>query len=184
MSDSSLSSILIGLERLRSIGGSSTTAESRIVTIEAVLAALDSFTDIVRYLNTRRSTGAMLELSNEAAVQDTLYLMLRPWLLDLIPESPTDRIANRFTIRDFFSPSGRFVIEVKYIRNVEHGKSIAKEINDDIETYRYHVGCDDLIFFIYDPDANIPDAAALERHVITTRSYDGKNLRCHGVIKP
>jgi hypothetical protein len=112
------------------------------------------------------------------------YLMLRPWVLDLVPENPTDKVANRFSIKDFLSRSGRFVIEAKFVRDKDHGKSLAKEINDDIETYRYHPYCDDLIFFIYDPDSNIPDAAALERHVQTNRSYDGKTLRCHGVIKP
>jgi hypothetical protein len=117
-------------------------------------------------------------------VQDALYLMPRPWILDLVPENPTDKIANRFSIKDFLSRSGRLVIETKYVRDKEHGKALAREINDDIETYRYHTHCDDLIFFIYDPNGHIPDAAALERHVRTSRSYDGKTLRCHGIIKP
>lgn len=186
VSKQSLSAVLDGVDQTRKKLASSTDnrrAQEQI-SIENVLAALNSFTDIVRYLNTRRSTGAVLELSNEAAVQDVLYLMLRPWILDLVPENPTDKIANRYTIKDFLSRSGRFVIEAKYVRDREHGKSLAKEINDDIETYRYHSFCDDLVFFIYDPDGNIPDAAALERHVKTSRSYDGKILRCHGVIKP
>ena len=185
MIDQSLSSVLHGLEQVQQARGTAADdRRNRAVSIEAVMAALNSFTDIVRYLNTRRSTGAVLELSNEAAVQDALYLMLRPWILDLVPENPTDKVANRFAIKDFVSHSGRFVIEVKYVRNADHGKSLAKEINDDIETYRYHPSCDDLVFFIYDPDGNIPDAAALERHVKTSRSYDGKTLRCHGIIKP
>ena len=96
------------------------------VMIEAVLSALHSFTDIVRYLNTRRSSGAVLELSNEAAVQDALYLMLRPWILDLVPECPTDKVANRFAIKDFLSLSGRFVIEVKFVRNADHGKALCQ----------------------------------------------------------
>jgi len=154
------------------------------ISIGSVLAALNSFTDIVRYLNTRRSTGAILDLSNEAAVQDALYLMLRPWILDLVPETPTEKVANRFSIKDFASKNGQFVIEAKFVRDVSHGKSLAKEINDDIETYRYHTKCDDLIFFVYDPNGYIPDSASLERHVRTNRSYDGKVLRCHGVIKP
>ena len=29
-----------------------------------------------------------------------------------------------------------------------------------------------------------PDAAAMERHLKVARSYDGRTLRCHGVIKP
>jgi REase_DpnII-MboI len=157
---------------------------TEVVSVGSVLLALNSFTDIVRYLNTRRSTGAVLELSNEAAVQDALYLMLRPWILDLTPENPTSKVANRYSIKDFVSQTGKFVIEAKFVRNSDHGKSLAKEINDDIETYRYHPNCNDLIFFIYDPDGNIPDATALERHVRTNRTYDGKILRCHGIIKP
>jgi hypothetical protein len=138
----------------------------------------------VRYLNTRRSCGALLSLDGEPAVQDALYLMLRPWIADLVPENPTDKVANRFSIKDFISKSNRLVIEAKFIRNTEHGRTIVKELNDDIETYRYHPSCDDLIFFIYDPDGLIPDAAAVERHVSSERRYDEKLLRCHVVIKP
>lgn len=185
MTGNTFSSVLDGIDRLR-ITHKQALQEplDTGVSVESLLSALHSFTDIVRYLNTRRSTGAILELSNEAAVQDALYLMLRPWILDLVPENPTDKIANRYSIKDFVSRSGRFVIEAKYVRNQDHGKSLAKEINDDIETYRYHQWCDDLVFFIYDPEGNIPDAAALERHLKTSRSYDGKTLRCYGVIKP
>lgn len=185
MTNPSISSVLDGLDHIRQVREPLTlTPRSQAASIDTLIAALQSFTDIVRYLNTRRSTGAILELTNEAAVQDALYLMLRPWILDLVPENPTDKVANRYSIKDFLSQSGRFVIEAKYVRNIDHGKSIAKEINDDIETYRYHSCCDDLVFFIYDPDGNIPDAAALERHLRTNRSYDGKTLRCHAVIKP
>lgn len=181
-----LASVLQGIEEIAKELPTKIDAEqqSADVPIDTVLAALNSFTDIVRYLNTRRSTGAILDLSNEAAVQDALYLMLRPLVLDLTPETPTEKVANRFAIRDFASPAGKFVIEAKYVRDQAHGKSLAKEINDDIETYRYHSHCDDLVFFVYDPNSYIPNSAALERHVRTSRSYDGRVLRCHGIIKP
>lgn len=186
MSRSQLSSTLIGVDRLRELSARlpSEGTEPGSVSVPALMQALGSFSEIVRYLNTRRSSGAILELTSEAAVQDALYLMLRPWILDLVPENPTDKIANRYSIKDFVSQSNRFVIEAKYVRSPDHGKSLVKELNDDIETYRYHAFCDDLIFFIYDPDANIPDAGAVERHLRTNRSYDGKILRCHGIIKP
>jgi REase_DpnII-MboI len=148
------------------------------------LLALDAFTEIVRYLNTRRSKGASLELTDEAAVQDALFLMLRPLISDLTPENPTDKVANSFSIKDFVSHSSRVVVEAKYIRDRQHGKNITHELNDDIETYRYHRSCDDLVFFVYDPDANIPDKLALERHVHSPRTYGNKTLRCHAVIKP
>jgi len=47
------------------------------VEVAKLLTALNSFGDCVRYLNTRRSAGALLVMDNEAAVQDVLYLMLR-----------------------------------------------------------------------------------------------------------
>lgn len=180
-----LRDVLGGLENLHAYSASPCVgSDVAAPNIESVLEALRSFTEIVRYLNTRRSSGAVLDLINEAAVQDALYMMLRPWILDLVPENPTDKVANRYTIKDFVSHSGKFVIEAKYVRSADHGKSLAKEINDDIETYRYHPSCDDLVFFIYDPDGYIPDAGALERHLRTSRSYDERLLRCHGVIKP
>jgi len=154
------------------------------VRIDKILDALSSFTDCVRYLNTRRSAGALLNLDSEASVQDALFLMIRPWIIDLVPENPTDKIANRFSIKDFLSKSCHLVIEVKYIRDKEHGKTIVQELNDDIETYRYHHYCDDLIFFIYDPDGLIPDAGAVQRHIASSRAYDEKVLKCHLIIKP
>lgn len=180
-----LRSYLDGVELISSKTERKTlVASSTRIEVSRVITALNSFGDCVRYLNTRRSSGALLKLDSESAVQDALYLMLRPWIGDLTPENPTDRVANRFAIKDFLSKSNRLVIEAKYIRSVEHGKSISKELNDDIETYRYHPNCDDLIFFIYDPDGLIPDGAALERHLSSDRRYAEKVLKCHAVIKP
>ena len=182
---SRLAGILGGVEQLRKARGQVGLGRSDPkVELERVLTALNAFDDCIRYLNTRRSKGALLALDNEAAVQDALFLMLRPWIPDLVPESPSDRIANRYSIKDFMSQSNKIVIEAKYVRDADHGKSIVKELNDDIETYRYHPACNDLIFFIYDPDGLIPDGAALERHLVSARTYSEKILRCHAVIKP
>ena len=164
------------------IGALSST--EKIIDVQRVLKALDEFMECVRYLNTRRSTGAVLTLDSEAAVQDAIYLMLRPWVLDLIPENPTDKVAGRYVIKDFLSASAKTVIEAKYIRDVTHGKNITKELHDDIETYRHHPSCRFLVFFIYDPDALIPDHGALQRQIAVERIYDGVPLTCHLVVKP
>jgi hypothetical protein len=149
----------------------------------AILAALGQFMEVVRYLNTRRSQNT-LALDSEAAVQDAVYLMLRPWVVDLVPETPTERIANRFTIKDFVSATANTIVEAKFIRDKDHGKGVTKEIHDDIETYRHDPRCNHLIFFIYDPDAMIPDQAALRRQIETRRVYDEKQLICHLVLAP
>ncbi len=140
--------------------------------------------ECVRYLNTRRSKGAKLNLENEADVQDALYLMLRPWVLDLVYENPTDKVGNRYAIKDFISKAARTVIEAKYVRDAAHGKSIAKELHDDIETYRHHSHCDHLVFFVYDPDSLIPNVAALQAEMTTKRIYDGKPLVCYLIVCP
>lgn len=154
--------------------------ETQLSHVDIVLA-LEQFQECVRYLNTRRSKTKLV-LDDEAAVQDAVYLMLRPWVHDLIPESPTDKIANRFAFGDFFSKSLKTIIEVKFIRDKFHGRSIIGELSEDIELYRQ--SCDYLIFFLYDPDSNIPDGEALRKTVMIERSYNGKTLDCHLIVKP
>ena len=119
----------------------SNAIEADTIGVPRIIKALDEFMECVRYLNTRRSTSAILTLDSEAAIQDAIYLMLRPWVLDLVPENPTDKVASRFTIKDFVSKSARTVIEAKFIRDATHGKNISKELHDDIETYRHHSAC-------------------------------------------
>jgi len=183
MKVSQLASICAGIAELNKKYGADNRGllqEPSEPTIVEILKALDGFMECVRYLNTRRTEAAVLRLDSEGAVQDALYLMLRPWISDLVPENPTDRIASRYTIKDFLAVSAKTVMEAKYIRDREHGKQISREIHDDIETYRHHPACSHLVFFIYDPDALIPDRAALDRQVSTKRVYDGIPLNCQG----
>ncbi|MEM6332108.1 MAG: hypothetical protein AAF823_02070 [Planctomycetota bacterium] len=154
------------------------------VGVAEVISALDRFQDCVRYLNTRRSKGAVLNLGSEADVQDTLYVMLRPWIPDIVSENPTDKVANRYSIKDFLIPSAGVVIEVKFIRDKQHGKSISAEIHDDIEVYRHHPRCKHIVFFIYDVDGLIPDPLQLSQQIEEERVYGGCRLYCHSIIKP
>lgn len=162
----------------------STSVEQSGVDAESIVSALNQFQECVRYLNTRRSTGAVLNLNSEADVQDAVYLMLRPWIHDLVAESPTDRIANRFTIKDFITRQARTVIEIKYVRDVSHGRYISREMHDDIETYRHHPQCRTIIFFVYDPESLIPDQEILRQQIEEPRIYGGRPLRCVLIVKP
>jgi hypothetical protein len=177
--------VLGGLARLASEFNAKTIAPAQ--GIGPALLALQEFDACVRYLNTRRSAGAVIDIQSEADVQDVLYLLLRPWVVDLQYESPADKSANRYAIKDFSTAVGRFVVDAKYIRDKEHGRLISKELHDDIEMYRTHPRCDDLIFFVYDPDALIPDQRALRHAIETERAYGvggQKQLRCHLIVKP
>ncbi len=83
--------------------------------------------------------------------------MLRPWVHDLVSENPTDKVANRYVVKDFISREAGTIVEVKFVRDAAHGKAIAKEMHDDIETYRHHPHCETFVFFVYDPESLIPD---------------------------
>jgi hypothetical protein len=168
-------------------GAKAARADAHTVGVPSVLLALREFDACVRYLNTRRSAGAIINIQSEADVQDVLYLLLRPWIADLVYESPADKSGNRYVIKDFSSANGRFVIDAKFIRDREHGRLISKELHDDIEMYRTHPRCDDLVFFVFDPDAFIPDQRALRETIEIARAYgEGgeKKLRCHLIVKP
>jgi hypothetical protein len=174
--------MLGGLANISPAGGRG--AGEQVRNTQDVVAALEEFNECVRYLNTRRSSGAILRLDSEAAVQDAIYLVLRPWIQDLIAETPTEKIASRFTVRDFKSKELRLVVEAKFIRDKQHGKIITKELHDDIEVYRHDPVCDTIIFFIYDPDSNIPDERELRRTIEQSRIYDGRPLTCVLIVKP
>jgi len=152
-------------------------------TFQDILGALNEFMECVRYLNTRRSETSLV-LDSEPAVQDAVFLTLRLWVSDLIPETPTERVASRYTIKDFRSASARTILEIKFVRDRDHGRTISRELHDDIETYRSDPGCDHIVFFIYDPDIHIPDRAALRRQIEIERQYAGRRVECHVVVHP
>lgn len=153
---------------------------------KSILRALEQFTECVRYLNVRRSGGTKLNLESEADVQDAIYLMLRPWVIDLAYESPDHKVGNRFAIKDFISRGAKTIIEAKYIRDETHGKQITKELHDDIEIYRHNQDCENLIFFIYDPNSFIPDVLALSKSIAVQRTYSdsSRTIACHMVVRP
>src|SRR5207248_9280157 len=133
------------------------------ITAMEIATALEEFMESVRYLNTRRTGGAILRLQSEADVQDAIYLMLRPWITDLVPEDPSGRVGNRYTIQDFLSPSAKTVIEAKFIRDRDHGRDISSELHDDIESYRHNPVCEHVFFFVYDPDTHIPGCGCAKK---------------------
>jgi hypothetical protein len=100
-SSSSLAAVCDSVSKLHSKYATG-RVPARELRVSHIVAALEEFMECVRYLNTRRSEATVLALDSESAVQDAIYLMLRPWIRDLVPETPTEKIGNRFSIRDFF----------------------------------------------------------------------------------
>lgn len=138
--------LCVRVSEIRSSFAVDEEANNGRISYKNILYALEQFMECVRYLNVRRSGGTKLNLESEADVQDAIYLMLRPWVTDLVYESPDSKIGNRFSIKDFISRETKTIVEAKYIRDESHEKQITKELHDDIEMYRHNQDCENLIF--------------------------------------
>ncbi len=154
----------------------------RTKSIEEVLGTLESeFDQCLRYVKSRQRSP--ITIGDESQLQDFIFLILKPLIDDFTPETPTAKAASRFTIEDFFSRNLGLVVEAKFIRDKHHGKTVSKELHDDIEMYRTHDFCSTIIFFVYDPSKFIPSVNSLVKHIETKRTYDQVPLVVRCVVK-
>ena len=150
-------------------------------TIEDVLVLLSAFPDCVGYSRNRRSSP-ILSLTNEADVQDLIYFMLRPAIVDLVPEQPVANATRQYSLEDYLCRTLGIVIEAKYVRSKQHAKELKTELYDDIGEYKADVNCQHVIFFIYDPDKNIESPTGLRRAVEGIHTHNGKTRNVHCIV--
>jgi hypothetical protein len=113
-------------------------------------------------LTHRRKDAQPLSFSSEYDVQDLLHALLRPWVADIRPEEFTPSYAGSSTRMDFLLPTHSLVIELKFVRDKNHGKRIGDELIIDIEHYRRHPDCKFLWCVIYDPEKLLLNAEGLK----------------------
>lgn len=150
--------------------------------VDDVLDLLKTFPDCAGY-STNRREEKILSLDGESSVQDLLYFMLNPAIPDLVPETPVSGPTRQYTIEDFRSPLLRVVIEAKRTRSKSHGRAIKSELNDDIGDYKNDPYCDDLIFFIYDPETHIESIIGLRNAIEGEHARNGRILRVHCIVQ-
>lgn len=155
---------------------------SGTVDLDKVIDLIESFDDCVGYSQNRRSK-VIVDTSSEDGVQDMLYFMLKPYIFDLVPEQPNSGETRQYSIQDFRSKSLKTIIEAKRIRNKSHGKSIKKEINDDIGEYKHDDICENLIVVIFDPEHFIESRSGLKRNFDGIHTHGDKKLFVKTIIK-
>jgi hypothetical protein len=130
-------------------------------------------------LTHRRKGAHCLSFDSEYDVQDLLHALLRPWVKDIRPEEFTPSYAGSSTRMDFLLPAQNIVIELKLVRDRQHGKKLGDELIIDIEHYRRHSQCDTLWCVVYDPDSILLNADGLKNDLGGARAMpDGKiNVR-------
>jgi len=161
----------------------STSAAQR----ECLLSLLEAFNDCVAYFRGRRVKAPILEVASEAAVQDVLFLMLKPVFPELTFEDPSPKSAASYAIKDLYFPSMKLVLEAKYVGSRADVKAIEKQLADDIWKYSAYPDCEYLIFFIYDPYPHIADrrnfAARMSRKQGEFLNL-GRQVQINTIIRP
>ena len=150
--------------------------------LDKVIDLLEAFNDCIGYSQNRRSQ-VIVDTTSENGVQDMLYFMLKPYIFDLVPEQPNSGETRQYSIQDFRSKSLKTIIEAKRIRNKSHGKTIKKEINDDIGEYKHDDICENLIVVIFDPEHYIESRSGLVRNFNGIHTHDDKKLFVKIIIK-
>ena len=144
---------------------------------------LDSFPVLVGYLQGRREEP-FIALKDEAAVQDLLYLSLKPVIPELVYEEPTRKGAAGYSIGDFSLLSMNLILEVKYVRTSSDVKMKAGEIAQDIWQYSSQSDCQVIIFFVYDPYILIPDRPNFISMSSGQFVSRGREVTLYTLIKP
>jgi hypothetical protein len=121
-------------------------------------------------LTNRRKGSTQLSFSSEYDVQDLLHALLRPWIADIRPEEHTPSYAGSSTRMDFLLPAHRLVLEIKFVRDGSHAKSIGNELIIDFEHYRRHPECDNLWCVVFDPQDLLPNPEGLKSDLDGARS--------------
>lgn len=133
-------------------------------------------------LTNRRKGATSISFSSEYDVQDLLHALMRPWIKDIRSEEYTPSYAGSSTRMDFLLPEHRIVIEIKFVRDKTHAKSIGDELIIDGEHYRCHPQCDNLWCVVFDPQTLLPNPEGLKTDLEGARSMKDGSLNVRLLI--
>jgi len=150
--------------------------------VEDILLLLTAFPDCVGYSLNRRSSPIM-PLNNEASVQDLMYFMLRPAIIDLMPEQPIANATRQYSLEDYMCRNLGTIVEAKFVRSKQHGRELKKELHDDIGEYKADANCQHLIFFVYDPNKFVESPTALRKAVEGAHVHNGKGMNVYCIVQ-
>ena len=117
---------------------------------------------VVKQLQKRYNGRAPLSMEDEYDVQDVLHALLHIFFDDIRKEEWTPSYAGGSSRMDFLLKEESIVIEVKKTRDGLKAREVADQLIIDIDRYKVHPDCKELICFVYDPDERIDNPRALE----------------------
>ena len=155
--------------KLPVVSGTKTTDKPQSIE-ELLFVLLRGLRRAMHPLTHRRKGAHWLTFDSEYDVQDLLHSLLRPWVADIRPEEFTPSYAGTSTRMDFLLPAYALVVELKFVRDRNHGRRIGDELIIDIEHYRRHPECRTLWCVIYDPNNFLQNGEGLKNDLEGNRA--------------
>jgi hypothetical protein len=78
---------------------------------------------------------------------------------------------------DFLLPSHEIIVELKFVRDVAHGKNIGHELQIDIGHYRQHPKCKRLWCAVFDPNNFLGNSDGLARDLEGEHSQGSQSVK-------
>ena len=133
-----------------------TLTPSNLLDVFVVLNIIFSrFHKVARQLRSRYNNRSTLEIEDEYDVQDLLHSLLQLYFDDVRKEEWTPSYAGGSSRQDFLLKAEKVVIEVKKTRTSMKDRDLGEQLIVDIEKYRNHPDCENLICFVYDPEGRL-----------------------------
>jgi hypothetical protein len=146
--------------------------------IDTLVQVLRRFHAFAIDLQRRRAGKPAFEIRDEYDVQDLLYALLKLHFMDVQREEPSPSFAGASSRIDFLLRELDLAIEVKMIRESLTARELGQELITDVARYFEHPKCKCLVFFIYDPQRGLANAAGLRRDVM------GQDSRVEVIFSP
>jgi hypothetical protein len=148
---------------------------------EFIFQIINNFHLVVNQLKNRHEKRETLVVKDEYDVQDLFHSLLKIKFNNIKEEEYTPSFAGSSTRIDFLLKTEKIAIEIKKTRIGLKDKQIGEQLILDVQHYKTHPDCNQLIFFIYDPEGLVLNPRGLE---IEINNLSGDDLKVDTFIRP
>jgi hypothetical protein len=160
--------------------GQSYTGDRRFL-LQEILAM---FSQAVTFLDTRAGGRPAYKVEREQDVRDLLYSIVKCVFPDAKLEEFTLKHAGGTKRIDIVIPLLSIVIEIKFVRDAKHAKSVADELKIDFESYHVHPHCKTLIAYVWDGQNLVPDRSNFIKDLRGLRVKGDHRFNVEVMVKP
>lgn len=129
------------------------------------------FHRVARQIKNRHAMRTTLVIEDEYDVQDLLHSLFELYFSDIRHEENTPSLGNSSSRIDFLL-NNEIGVEVKLVTKKTDKKKLFDDLLIDIPHYKKHPRCNNLFFFIYDPECLLSNTGGLITDIENQTSND------------